>query len=32
MFAAYQDGPYGLHDIAEAVEEQTAGRCPPTTS
>jgi hypothetical protein len=28
MFAAYQDGPYGLHDMAEAVEERTAGALP----
>ena len=28
MFAAYQDGPYGLHDIAQSVEEQTKGRLP----
>jgi hypothetical protein len=28
MFAAYEDGPYGLHDIASAVEEQTGGALP----
>ncbi len=28
MFAAYEDGPYGLHDIAEEVERQTKGRLP----
>ena len=28
MFAAYEDGPYGLHDIAQSVEEQTKGRLP----
>ena len=26
MFAAYEDGPYGLHDIAEEVERQTKGK------
>ena len=28
MFAAYEDGPYGLHDIAQSVQEQTKGRLP----
>ena len=28
MFAAYEDGPYGLHDIAQTVEERTGGKLP----
>ena len=28
MFAAYEDGPYGLDDIAQEVERQTKGRLP----
>jgi hypothetical protein len=28
MFAAYEDGPYGLHDIAETVERVTGGALP----
>ena len=28
MFAAYEDGPYGLRDIAEAVEQRTRGKLP----
>src|SRR6187399_1544490 len=28
MFAAYEDGPYGLHDIALEVEKQTKGKLP----
>ncbi len=28
MFAAYEDGPYGLHDIAQTVEERTHGKLP----
>ena len=28
MFAAYQDGPYGLHDIAQEVERRTKGKLP----
>ena len=28
MFAAYEDGPYGLHDIAQTVERRTRGKLP----
>jgi hypothetical protein len=28
MFAAYEDGPYGLHDIALDVEKRTKGKLP----
>jgi hypothetical protein len=28
MFAAYEDGPYGLHDMAESVERETGGALP----
>jgi hypothetical protein len=28
MFAAYEDGPYGLDDIAQTVEQQTKGKLP----
>ena len=28
MFAAYEDGPYGLNDIAQTVERRTRGKLP----
>ena len=28
MFAAYEDGPYGLDDIAQTVEQRTKGKLP----
>ena len=28
MFAAYEDGPYGLDDIAQTVERLTKGKLP----
>jgi hypothetical protein len=28
MFAAYEDGPYGLHDMAQSVEQATNGALP----
>jgi hypothetical protein len=28
MFAAYEDGPYGLHDMAQEVERRTGGALP----
>ena len=28
MFAAYEDGPYGLSDIAQTVEQKTKGKLP----
>ena len=28
MFAAYEDGPYGLDDIAQQVEQRTKGKLP----
>ena len=28
MFAAYEDGPYGLHDIAQTVAERTSRQLP----